>query len=156
VTALTDINEIIQRAKSFEEEAQRIFSKHETSPFQVTKIEKTLDLLQGLTIRQKHLFLEALNCLKITDFKLFRACHVLAWAGMIDYLIDWVDQYSFSLVAISKGDIASKKMTKSLQKNQRLSVQDKQKKTHEAREKAENEWAFASRDDLVDKKPNML
>jgi len=147
-----EIEDIILKARKFQEEAQKLLSKHEASPFQVNKIERTLGLLQGLTIKQKSLFFESLNCLKIVDFKLFRACHVLAWAGMIDYLLDWIDQYGFNLVSVSMGNLASKNMTKSLQRNQRMSSQEKQRRILEARQKAENEWAFASREDLVDKK----
>ncbi len=74
---------IRQKTTAFEEEAHKILSKHETSKSRVITLEQTRIDLTVLTIRQNELFQEAIICI---ENGVYRAAHVMAWAGFIDFL----------------------------------------------------------------------
>jgi hypothetical protein len=67
----------------FEADAHRILGKYETSPSRVVELSKTYAQLKGLSIQQDELFRQALRCV---ENELYRAAHVMAWAGFMDYL----------------------------------------------------------------------
>jgi len=68
---------------AFESAAHQILGIHETSPSRVVILEQSYDRLSGLSVSQDALFRQALDC---TQHGLFRAAHVMAWAGFIDYV----------------------------------------------------------------------
>ena len=75
--------EILKQAKEFEKEAHKILGVHETSPSRVVLLDESYKKLQGLSVDQDELFKQALRCV---ENKLFRAAHVMAWTGMMDFL----------------------------------------------------------------------
>ena len=86
------LDEIIRRIHSFEREAHLILSRHETAPSRVVLLEQSYDKLSGLSIVQDELFRQALRCV---ESGLFRAAHVMAWAGFMDYLENRAGQDGF-------------------------------------------------------------
>lgn len=78
-----DIRKLLDRVHYFEKEAHKILSVHETSPSRVITVEKTYEELDGLSLQQNELFRQALKCI---ENSLFRAAHVMAWAGFMDFL----------------------------------------------------------------------
>jgi len=75
--------ELIAKARAFEREAHQILSIHEAARSRVVLLGDTYDQLSKLSIRQDALFQQALRCI---ENKLFRAAHVMAWAGFVDFL----------------------------------------------------------------------
>lgn len=75
--------EILRQVQEFEKEAHKILGVHETSPSRIVLLDESYKKLQGLSVDQDELFKQALRCV---ENKLFRAAHVMAWAGMMDFL----------------------------------------------------------------------
>ncbi len=72
-----------QRAHKFEVDAHQILSKHESSQSRIVTLDQTRNQLNVLSIQQDELFQEALACI---ERGIFRAAHVMAWAGFMDFL----------------------------------------------------------------------
>jgi hypothetical protein len=64
-------------------EIQSILSTYESSPQRVITLEKSYADLKDLSLDQDELFREALRAV---EQGLYRAAHVLAWAGFMDWL----------------------------------------------------------------------
>ena len=75
--------EIFERVRKFETDTHRIFGKYESSPSRIIELTKTYNDLKGLSIQQDELFRQALRCV---ENELYRAAHVMAWAGLMDFL----------------------------------------------------------------------
>jgi hypothetical protein len=69
--------------RRFEAEAHVILGRHEDSKSRVTNLGTTYAKLTGLSLSQDELFRQALRC---TENELFRAAHLMAWAGFVDFL----------------------------------------------------------------------
>lgn len=80
---LKAIRNILDRVQYFEKEAHTILGIHETSPSRVVLLENTYKELKGLSLLQDELFRQALRCI---ENNLFRAAHVMAWAGFMDFI----------------------------------------------------------------------
>jgi len=65
-----------------EAEAQAILASHEAASARVITLEQSYAQLSGLSLAQDELFREALRAV---ESNLFRAAHVLGWAGFVDY-----------------------------------------------------------------------
>ena len=77
------LNLWLGKARDFTQEAHRILSIHETSPSRLVLLEPSYAKLSGLSLQQDELFRQALRC---AENELFRAAHVMAWAGFMDFL----------------------------------------------------------------------
>lgn len=73
----------IKKVIAFREEAHKILSTHEESPSRAIQLRQTYLKLSKLSIQQDELFQQALKCV---ENALFRAAHVMAWAGFIDFI----------------------------------------------------------------------
>jgi hypothetical protein len=80
---MTNLAQWMGRAKSFCAEAHGILSVHETSASRVVLLEKTYRDLSALSLRQDELYRQSLRCV---ENGLYRAAHVMAWAGFMDFL----------------------------------------------------------------------
>lgn len=85
--------EVLKRVHSFEREAHLILSRHEAAPSRVVLLDQSYKRLSGLSIVEDELFREALRCV---ESGLFRAAHVMAWAGFMDYLENKAAQDGFA------------------------------------------------------------
>jgi len=79
------LQNILVRVQTFEQEAHKILAKHEATVSRVITLEGTYQTLTGLSLNQDKLLREALNCV---ENKLYKAAHVMAWAGFMDFLED--------------------------------------------------------------------
>lgn len=77
-----ELKGFIHNAYDFEKEAHKILGIHETSKSRVVLLEATYKKLTGLSLKQDELFRQALRCV---ENSLFRAAHVMAWAGFMDF-----------------------------------------------------------------------
>jgi hypothetical protein len=77
------LQDLLSRVHVFENEAHSILARHEAAVSRVITLEDTYRRLTGLSLRQDELFSEALKCV---ENRLFKAAHVMAWAGFMDYL----------------------------------------------------------------------
>jgi hypothetical protein len=77
------LGQVLGRVAEFEVEARTILATHEATPERVVTLEQSYEKLGKLSLDQDELFREALRAV---EFELFRAAHVLAWAGFIDFL----------------------------------------------------------------------
>ncbi len=77
------LSKIYEAIHKFEADAHRILGKYETSPSRIVELSKTYNELKRLSIQQDELFRQALRCI---ENELYRAAHVMAWAGFMDYL----------------------------------------------------------------------
>lgn len=75
-----------RRAESFVAAAHDLFGRYETSKSsRVFSLTQTWNDLGGLSLVQESLFRDALRCV---ERGVFRAAHVMAWAGFMDFLED--------------------------------------------------------------------
>jgi hypothetical protein len=81
------LDSALSQIAGFEVEARQILAKHEATPERVVTLEQSYEKLDALSIDQDELFREALRA---TESGLFRAAHVLAWAGFIDFLHNYL------------------------------------------------------------------
>ena len=77
------LTDIVKRVEDFNSEAHVILSAHETSPSRVVILENTFKNIKGLSLDQASLFINGLRCI---EHKFYRASHVMAWSGFIDFL----------------------------------------------------------------------
>jgi hypothetical protein len=75
--------DLLSKVQVFEHEAHSILAYHEAAVSRVITLEDTYKKLTGLSLHQDELFREALRCV---GKRLFKAAHVIAWAGFMDYL----------------------------------------------------------------------
>ena len=84
---MIDINNLVRdyvgRVKEFKNAAVDILSVHEESPARIVILDTTYQTLQNLTLQQDELLRQSLRCI---ESSLFRASHVMAWAGFMDFL----------------------------------------------------------------------
>ena len=80
---MNHIRAILARVQIFQQEAHSILGVHETAKSRVVLLEQSYEALSGLSLRQDELFRQALRCV---ESGLFRAAHVMAWCGFIDFL----------------------------------------------------------------------
>jgi hypothetical protein len=75
--------ELLGRVRAFEREAHGIPAVHETAPSRLILLEETYKKLTVLNLRQDDLLRQSLRCI---ENELYRAAHVMAWAGFMDFL----------------------------------------------------------------------
>lgn len=80
---MLDLQAILARVEAFKQEAHTILGTHEASKSRVFLLDSSYSKLTGLSLKQDELFRQALRCV---EHELYRAAHVLAWAGFIDFL----------------------------------------------------------------------
>ena len=87
----------LSEVADFEAEARQALAKHEATPERVVTLEQSYEELGAISIDQDELFREALRAV---ESSLFRAAHVLAWAGFIDFLHNYLwDNFQPELAA---------------------------------------------------------
>ncbi len=79
---MNHVRTILAEAQAFRQEAHSILGVHETSKSRVILLEETYGTLTGLSLKQDELFRHALRCV---ENGLFRAAHVMAWCGFVDF-----------------------------------------------------------------------
>ncbi len=75
------VTELLRRSLTFQEKANAILGTHEASGSRTIVIEGTYKKLKKLSVKQDELLRQSLRCV---EHALFRAAHVLAWAGLMD------------------------------------------------------------------------
>lgn len=80
---MQNLQSLIARTRAFERQAHEILSHAESAVSRVITLEDSYKKLTGLSIKQDELFRQALRC---TEHGLFRAAHVMAWAGFMDFI----------------------------------------------------------------------
>ncbi len=84
---------LVKRAHAFQRQAHLILGTHETSKSRVILLEATYDTLGRLSLKQDELFRQSLRCV---ENSLFRASHVMAWSGFIDFLTEKLSSNHFT------------------------------------------------------------
>jgi hypothetical protein len=82
MTERRTLDAILERVAALEVGAQGILAAYEESPARVLNLQASYERLSGLSLDQDELFRESLRAV---ESGLFRAAHVLAWAGFIDF-----------------------------------------------------------------------
>jgi hypothetical protein len=77
------LDEVLVRVAALESDVKAIAARHESAPSRLITLEQSYDGLSALSIDQDELFREALRAI---ENGLYRAAHVLGWAGFIDFL----------------------------------------------------------------------
>jgi hypothetical protein len=93
------LDEALSRVAGLEADARTILAKHEAAPQRVVTLEQSYEKLDSLSIDQDELFREALRA---TETGLFRAAHVLGWAGFIDFLHHYLWDHFQVVLAIER------------------------------------------------------
>ena len=78
-----EIETFLGKIQRFEKESHIIFSSQEMAKSRVVNLGHTYKRLSGLSLNQDELFRQALRCV---ENELYRAAHVMAWAGFVDFL----------------------------------------------------------------------
>jgi hypothetical protein len=101
MNAQRSVRDTLARLAELEAEAKAILAQHEASPDRVISLEESYAKLDNLSLAQDELFRESLRAVQSG---LFRAAHVLAWAGFIDFLHNFfVDDHGDALRATMSG-----------------------------------------------------
>ena len=79
------VRDLLDRIGKLDHDANAILSTHEAASARVVTLEKSYADLGALSLDQDELFRESLRAV---EAGLFRAAHVLAWAGFVDFLHD--------------------------------------------------------------------
>lgn len=90
--SLDSLRSYLKSVQAFERDAHSILSFHETSKSRVVLLESTYKRLGSLSLRQDELLRQALRCI---ENGLFRAAHVMAWAGFMDFLEEKLSSSNF-------------------------------------------------------------
>lgn len=80
------------RLETFKNDAHKILGQLESSKSRTITLDDSYRKLSGLSVKQDELFRQALRCV---ENELFRAAHVMAWAGLIDCLHALVESDGF-------------------------------------------------------------
>jgi hypothetical protein len=80
---VNELKLLLTKARAFEHEAHAILATHEAAGSRVMVLEESYKKLTKLSLKQDELFRQSLRCV---EHQLFRAAHVLAWAGFMDLL----------------------------------------------------------------------
>jgi hypothetical protein len=87
------VRELINLTSKFKNDAHSILGVHETSPSRIINLDKTYKELKALSINQDELLRQSLRCV---ENELYRAAHVMAWAGLMDFVEELIDKKGFS------------------------------------------------------------
>jgi hypothetical protein len=77
------VRDVLARIADLEADAKTILATHEAAAVRVITLEASYEKLTGLSLAQDEMFRESLRAV---ENALYRAAHVLAWAGFIDFL----------------------------------------------------------------------
>lgn len=92
-----DLRSVLLRVAALERDARQVLARHESAPDRVLTLEQSYKALDQLSVPQDEVFREALRAV---EFGLYRAAHVLAWAGFMDWLHGWLwENHRESLLA---------------------------------------------------------
>jgi hypothetical protein len=72
-----------RRLTAFRQEAHEILAVHESAASRIVILSDTYKELTSLSLAQDELLRQSLRCV---ESGLFRAAHVMAWAGFMDFL----------------------------------------------------------------------
>src|SRR5438034_5122986 len=86
------IEYFVSRANSFRDAARVIFAKYETSAERIITLSSSYASLTTLSLKQDELFRQSLRCI---ENELYRAAHVLSWAGFIDFYEEKISAKKF-------------------------------------------------------------
>jgi hypothetical protein len=86
------IEHFVSRANAFRDAARRILSKYETSTERIITLSSSYAALASLSLKQDELFRQSLRCV---ENELYRAAHVLSWAGFIDFYEEKISSNKF-------------------------------------------------------------
>jgi len=83
----SDLSDILRGLQRLEVDARTVLARHEDSGDRKISLERSYEKLDQLPVGQDELFREALRAV---EHGLYRASHVLAWAGFVDYLHNYL------------------------------------------------------------------
>jgi hypothetical protein len=86
------IEQFLNGANSFRNEARLILARHETSSERIITLSTSYTKLGALSLKQDELFRQSLRCI---ENSLFRAAHVLSWAGFMDFYEEKITSKKF-------------------------------------------------------------
>lgn len=86
------VNLYLWKLRQFEREANNIFGVVESAKSRIVTLDDSYSKLANLSLKQDDLFRQSLRCVEVG---VFRAAHVMAWAGMTDCLHAIVASDSF-------------------------------------------------------------
>lgn len=90
------IRDLLSRVVALEADAQRVLATHEGATARTVTLEDSYAKLGKLSLDQDELFREALRAV---ESHLYRAAHVLAWAGFVDFLHNHLGSDAFASLA---------------------------------------------------------
>jgi len=86
------IEQFVARANAFRDAARQVLAKYETSPERIITLSSSYASLAALSLKQDELFRQSLRCI---ENELYRAAHVLSWAGFIDFYEEKISAKKF-------------------------------------------------------------
>ncbi len=96
-----DVSVVVRRIIALDVDAKRLLALHEAAPARSITLEQSYKRLGALSLVQDELFRESLRAV---EAGLFRASHVLAWAGFIDFLHTFISSAGLAkITAVRSG-----------------------------------------------------
>lgn len=93
------ISNILKKSRDFEFDAHRILAIQENSISRIIIADNSRRRLKVLSLPQEEMFTQAITC---TEHSLFKAAHVMAWAGFMDYVEQIIVNEYFSTLTIKR------------------------------------------------------
>jgi hypothetical protein len=94
-----NIGEWANRLNQFEVEAHSILGRLESAKSRTITLDHSYNDLAGLSLKQDDIFRQALRCV---ENELYRAAHVMAWAGLVDCLLALIASDSFTRLSAAR------------------------------------------------------
>jgi hypothetical protein len=98
---LRDLSQLLARAHSFERSAHAILGRHEAARSRVVILEQSYDRITRLSLKHDDLLRQALRC---AEHELYRAAHVMAFAGLMDFLFEKLNGDSLTALRRERPD----------------------------------------------------
>lgn len=91
-----ELQDLLAKVVALESEARHLLASHESATARTITLEDSYDRLDKLSVPQDELFREALGAV---EHGLYRAAHVLAWAGFLDFLHEYFTADGFASIS---------------------------------------------------------
>jgi hypothetical protein len=93
------IGEWADRLGRFHAEANAAFSQIETSKARKFSLDRSYEILKGLSLKEDELFRQSLRCVEL---EVYRGAHILAWCGFFDMVLRLLETDNFAALKAAR------------------------------------------------------
>lgn len=94
-----ELQDLLAKVVALESDARHLLASHESATARTVTLEDSYARLDKLSVAQDELFRESLGAI---EHGLYRAAHVLAWAGFVDFLHEYLAADNFKALLAAR------------------------------------------------------